>query len=167
MAISPYLRGLREKVGSTLIQMPSATVIAFDDQGRVMLVHSGDTEQWVAPGGGIDPLEKPADAAVREMWEETGLFVELTGILGVYSGPEFAMTYPNGDRTSYVTTVFAARVVRGSAHPDGEETLAVRPVSEADLDHLENVAPWTRIVLADAFARRGQASFQPPTWQPE
>jgi 8-oxo-dGTP pyrophosphatase MutT (NUDIX family) len=32
----------------------------------------------------IEPFELPADAAVRETWEETGLFVELTGLIGVF-----------------------------------------------------------------------------------
>ena len=39
---------------------------------------------WEMPGGGIDPDESPADAAVRETEEETGLRVELTDRVGTF-----------------------------------------------------------------------------------
>ena len=37
------------------------------------------------------------------------MLVELTGILGVYGGPEFEVNYSNGDKTSYVMTVFRGK----------------------------------------------------------
>ncbi len=79
--------------------VPSVTVITFDDQGRVLLVKHADAGVWVAPGGSLDPHESPADAAVREMWEETGLRVEPTRVLGVYGGPEFHVRYAKGTRS--------------------------------------------------------------------
>ncbi len=63
--------------------MPSVTIITFDDRGRVLLARHADAVVWVAPGGSVDPHESPADAAVREMWEETGLRVEPTRVVVV------------------------------------------------------------------------------------
>ncbi len=63
--------------------VPSVTVITFDDRGRVQLARHADAGVWVAPGGCVDPHESPADAADREMWEETGLLVDPTRVLGV------------------------------------------------------------------------------------
>ena len=40
-------------------------------------------------------------------------------------GPQFRMTYPNGDLVSYVPTIFDARVIDGEPRPDGEETIDV------------------------------------------
>jgi 8-oxo-dGTP pyrophosphatase MutT (NUDIX family) len=65
------------------------------------------------PFGWIEPNEKPADAAVREMWEETALLVKLTRILGVYGAPEFLVTYGNEDRVTYIMTVFECEIYEG------------------------------------------------------
>ena len=68
-----------------------------------------------------DPEFSPltADAAVRAMWEESGLWVRLTRLIGVFGGPEFVVRYRNGHRTSYVATVFEAALIEGSMRPDG------------------------------------------------
>ena len=76
MGMSDYLHGVRAKVGHALLVVPSATGLVYDDQGRVLLARHANDNVWMAPGGALDPDESPADAAVREVWEETGLVVE-------------------------------------------------------------------------------------------
>jgi ADP-ribose pyrophosphatase YjhB (NUDIX family) len=151
MPISPYLRMLRERVGDALLLVPSVTVVARDEHGRVLLVRHADANQWVAPGGSIEPGERPEDAALREMREETGLEVELRGLLGVYGGPEFEVRYRNGDRVAYVMVVYDARVVGGRPRPDGLETLELRWVDVDELASLD-LPRWARRVLPDVFA---------------
>jgi 8-oxo-dGTP pyrophosphatase MutT (NUDIX family) len=126
MAISPYVARLREKVGHELLVLPSVAVLPRDDIGRVLLVQIADTAQWATIGGAIEPDEAPEQAAVREAEEEAGVVLALGALLGVVGGPEYRMVYPNGDQTSYVTTVFDARVISGSPCPDGDETIDVR-----------------------------------------
>src|SRR3970040_2781226 len=96
MPISEYVRRMRARVGTDLVLMPSVSVLAFDDRGRVLLVRHAETGRWVIPGGTVEPLDAPADAAVREIWEETGIRVELVRVLGVYGGPEFRVRYGHG-----------------------------------------------------------------------
>lgn len=169
MAISRYLRRLREKIGTDLVLMPAAAAITFDDQGRVLLVHQIDGGRWGTPGGSLEPDESPADAAVREMWEETGLLIEPVRVLGVYGGPEFHVTYPNGDELSCLGTVFECRVIGGQARPDQDEVSAVAYFSREEVAAL-GVAPLERVILDGAFDERiggsGVTRFQAPTWQP-
>lgn len=66
----------------------TAGVLLEDDWGRVLLgKRSVDPRMgyWAIPSGYIDYGEAPDDAARRELYEETGLDVELTGLLGVWS----------------------------------------------------------------------------------
>jgi 8-oxo-dGTP pyrophosphatase MutT (NUDIX family) len=165
MPISDYLKGLRARLGNELLLVPSVTAIVYDADGRILLARHADADLWVAPGGSIDPHEAPADAVVREAWEETGLVVSPVAVLGVYGGPAFQVTYANGDRVSYVMTVFECAAGGGALSPDGVETRELRYVAQDELAGLR-IPAWARIVLPDAFAGRGRVHFTPAVWRP-
>ena len=64
-----------------------AAVVVKNDKGEILLgVRNKDPQRgkWVLPGGGIKPFESYEAAAKREILEETGLEIELDGIVGVY-----------------------------------------------------------------------------------
>ena len=164
MPMSEYMRELRSKVGSRLLEVPSVSIVVRDDRGRILLARHSNRGTWVTPGGAVEPLEIPADAAVREVWEETGLVVELTGIIGVYGGPEFVVEYRNGDETSYLMVVFEARRMGGELKADGDEVLEVGYFGREETGALD-LAPWMPQILKDAFGG-ARGSFRPPTWRP-
>jgi 8-oxo-dGTP pyrophosphatase MutT (NUDIX family) len=59
---------------------PASRVLVLDASGRLLLLHaqeSVDHRWWVAPGGGLEPGESFEDAARREVFEETGLKLDL------------------------------------------------------------------------------------------
>lgn len=116
-----YVSDIRELVGGRLLLLPAVSVHVQDDAGRLLLVHQRDRQQWGTVGGAIEPGESPAEAAVREALEETGLHVEVTGPVAALGGPDFEMTYPNGDRCAYLSIVYAARAIGGTLTPDGDE----------------------------------------------
>ncbi len=58
-------------------------VLVLSEQG-VLLLKRPHPPVWEMPGGAIDPGESPAEAAVRETREETGLEVRLTGLVGTF-----------------------------------------------------------------------------------
>lgn len=164
MPISEYLRNLRAKIGHELLLVPSVTGFIRDEEGRLLMVLHTDRRIWVLPGGCMDPGETPADALVREVWEETGLRVEPIALRGVFSGPEFLVRYANGDEAIYVMTVFECRVMSGRPRPDGVETLEVRYFTGRELATLPTPA-WTRALLPDLLEGTGRG-FLPPTWRP-
>ncbi|AYY11733.1 NUDIX domain-containing protein [Actinobacteria bacterium YIM 96077] len=125
MPVSPYIRRLRESIGNDLILLPSVSVLPRDNTDRILLVRQADTGRWGTIGGSVEIDEDPATAAVREAEEEAGVSVELTRLVTVLGGPQFRLTYPNGDQTAYVSIVYEARVVDGSPRPDADETLDV------------------------------------------
>lgn len=61
----------------------TARVLIFNSKGEVFLLKThfdpevGLPPRWLTPGGGIDPGEDTKDAAIRELFEETGLKIEL------------------------------------------------------------------------------------------
>jgi len=131
MGISAYVKQLRDRVGRELLLLPGVSGLVFDVAGRVLLQRRSDTRTWSVIGGMIDPGEEPADAVVREVFEETGIQVEPERISGVYLTP--VITYPNGDRTQYVITAFRCRHVAGVPHVHDDESLEV---AYFDLDAL-------------------------------
>ena len=148
-----------------LLQLPSVSVVLRDDAGRVLLARHSETHTWGFPGGSVEPGETPADAAVREMWEETGLFVRLTRLVGVFGGPEHIIRYKNGDRTSYVSSTFEAALDSGTMRLDAAELLEVRFVSSSDAAQLA-AAPWVPEILRAVFEAPREAAFRPATWRP-
>ena len=159
--MSDYVLELRRQVApGVLLQVPSVSVAVRDEKGRVLVARHSEVGAWVLPGGAIEPGETPADAAVRETWEEAGLRVRLTRLVGVFGGPEFVVRYRNGDRTSYVMTVFEAHAEPGEARPDGVELLELRFVDAGEWAALPCSA-WAREVLPAVFAE-GPAVFAPP-----
>jgi ADP-ribose pyrophosphatase YjhB (NUDIX family) len=65
----------------------SASVMVRDKAGRLLLLQRPDNDLWTIPTGAVNRGETVAEAAVRECREETGLQVEITGLVGVFSTP--------------------------------------------------------------------------------
>lgn len=115
------------------------------------MVRITDTGRWATIGGAIEPDESPQQAALREAEEEAGVTLHLGSILAVVGGPDYRMTYPNGDQTSYVVTVFDATVIAGIPRPDGDETSEVAWWDTDDLPY-DEMGTLTRALLWDAAA---------------
>ncbi|MEN1936315.1 NUDIX domain-containing protein [Paenibacillus sp. 102] len=120
MPISTYYKQIREKLGSDLIFMPSVAAVIKNELGEILFQYPGG-KFWSLPAGAIEPGETPEEAVVREVWEETGLRVQIKGIKGVYGGEDFRHTYSNGDQVEYIIVVFECEVIEGELKAiDGE-----------------------------------------------
>jgi 8-oxo-dGTP diphosphatase len=162
MGMSPYMRNLRAVWGRGRLLVPSVSGIVRDSAGRILLVQQRDDGVWSTPGGAIEPDETPADAVVREVWEETGLSVVPRRLFGVFGGPTFVVHYPNGDETQYVSCMFECEIISGVLQADGDETQHVRFWSQSEARELL-LAPWLRGILPRLFESRSDAWFEAPS----
>jgi ADP-ribose pyrophosphatase YjhB (NUDIX family) len=116
--------------------VPSANVVVVNDEGKVLLIRRSDNDNWALPGGAMDLGESLPDAAVRETAEETGVDVEITGLVGIYTDPRHVILYTsNNEVRQEFSVVFTARPVGGSLATSAEST-EVRWVPPDDIGSL-------------------------------
>jgi ADP-ribose pyrophosphatase YjhB (NUDIX family) len=147
MPISPYVRRLREHVGSELLLVASAGVVVRDEDRHILMVKDAASGRLTILGGAIEIDESPEEAAIREASEEAGVTVRVTRLLGVAAGPEFRIRYPNGDETAYVSIVYEGEIVDGTPQPDGVETVETHWIDTSDLDAAD-LSDFTRALLS-------------------
>ena len=79
-----YIRYIRGKVGHDLIFLNFAGGIVYNERNEI-LQKRGDRNEWGLPGGAMELGESLEETAKREIFEETGLNVEVEHLIGVYS----------------------------------------------------------------------------------
>jgi ADP-ribose pyrophosphatase YjhB (NUDIX family) len=100
-------------------EMPGlAVIVAIIDNGRILLTKREDFEVWCLPGGSVEDGESLAEGAVREAKEETGLDVQLTRLVGVYSRLGGAMHDVHA-------VVYAAKPIGGDLTTQPDETIEI------------------------------------------
>lgn len=160
-----YIQWLRAHIGPAYIPLPYVTAIIYDTAGRVLLQHRADfgTAWWGLPGGLFELGEDPHTCLQREVFEETGLQIEPLRLVGVYSSPRYAITYPNGDQVQQITFTYQCRIVGGTLRVDGVETVAQ---AFFDLGALPPLPPWYSAMLVDAQTADRAPTFDPPAAAP-
>jgi ADP-ribose pyrophosphatase YjhB (NUDIX family) len=116
--------------------VPSANVVVTNEDGEILLIRRSDNDNWALPGGAMDLGESLPEAAVRETAEETGIDVEITGLVGIYTDPRHVILYTsNGEVRQEFSVVFAARPTGGTPTLSAETT-EVRWVPVAEISGL-------------------------------
>lgn len=114
--------------------------VVIPSQEGVVLVRRGSAPfegQWALPGGFVEIGETVQEAAAREAAEETGLAVEVSRLVGVYSDPD------RDPRGHNVSVAFLARVIGGQmqAASDASEVDVLDPDTvELAFDHSRIIA---------------------------
>ncbi|MCL7459889.1 NUDIX domain-containing protein [Micromonospora sp. MSM11] len=132
--------------------VPAVTVFVLDAQDRVLLIRRTDNGLWAIPGGAQDFGEYIAETAVRETKEESGIDVEVTGIVGIYTDPKHVMAYSDGEVRQQFSICFRARYLGGEPTPSSESS-EVRWVSRNELEGF-SIHPSIRLRIDHGFKHR-------------
>jgi 8-oxo-dGTP pyrophosphatase MutT (NUDIX family) len=107
----------------------SASVVVRDARGRLLLLRRPDNDLWTIPTGAVKRGETVTEAGVRECREETGVEVEITGLVGVFSTPDHVIEYRRGKKITEVrqpiNVCLHARPVGGAATTTAEASEVV------------------------------------------
>ncbi|MFF8771836.1 NUDIX domain-containing protein [Kitasatospora sp. NPDC015120] len=146
--VGSYVWSLRQKAGGRRLLVPGAQVLLIDGEGRGLFQQRADNGLWELPAGACEEDGGFADAAVRELAEETGLRVAKEDLVAFGSLSEPAVhtvTYPNGDVNHCFALCFAARRWSGELSPGADEVVRARfrPLD----DPPQPLHPPTRVVL--------------------
>jgi ADP-ribose pyrophosphatase YjhB (NUDIX family) len=121
----------------------AASAVVADDQGRILLQRRRDNDLWSLPGGGMEMTDSLPGAAVREVKEETGLDVEITGLVGTYTDPRHVIAYTDGEVRRQFNVCFTARVTGGELAISDESTelrfIAVEEVDDLPIHHTQRL----------------------------
>lgn len=105
--------------------MPGCAGVIFDEKReKILLTRRSDNGKWCLPGGRMEPGESAAEACQREVLEETGLRVEVTKLIGLYTSPDWVVTYANtpGKLLQLVAMCFEAKIISGELGLSNETT---------------------------------------------
>ncbi len=141
---------------------PNSIVIAvsafvLDDAGRLLMIRRTDNNHHALPGGRHELGETMTQSVVREVDEETGVTVEVTGLIGIYSNPAHVMAYDDGEVRQEFSICFRARRVDGAPRTS-DESSEVRWVERDQLDGLD-IHPSIRLRIDHGFADRAEPYY--------
>ncbi len=127
----------------------TASSIVTNEAGELLLIQRHDIRTFDVPGGGIDPGELPTEAAVRETFEETGLHVRPSQLLGLYHWPN----EPN----AFLSLYFRCELLGGNLRPS-EETPQVAFFTPNALP--KRILPMHRQRISHSLTHEGSQPLQ-------
>lgn len=129
----------------------AATAFVLNEQGQVLLLKRSDNALWAPPGGAHDFGESIAETAVRETYEETGIEIRVTGLVGIYTDPHHLMAYSDGEVRQQFALCFRGVPIGGSLHTSPESP-QVCWIEQSQLSNLD-IHPSVRLRIDHGFAK--------------
>jgi ADP-ribose pyrophosphatase YjhB (NUDIX family) len=116
-----YISRIRKLAGHELLMVPAVVGRIVNENDEILLVQNRATGSWSIPGGYVEPDETVERAIAREIEEETGYIIKPVHLIGIYSTPEYDLTYPNKDKVHPITFFFQCRILEKKKALDEEE----------------------------------------------
>ncbi|MBT3190650.1 MAG: NUDIX domain-containing protein [Anaerolineae bacterium] len=128
------------------IRLGCSAIILDESKNKVLLTERADNKEWCLPSGGVDSGETVEETCIREVYEETGLNVRVTRLVGVYSDPHRMVEYPDGNKAHIIAMSFEAEIIGGELGISDETTdfgyFTLNEMDDLDmlLNHKERIA---------------------------
>jgi 8-oxo-dGTP pyrophosphatase MutT (NUDIX family) len=127
--VPEFIVALRQHIGHAPLWLIGITAVVIRDH-QVLLIQRSDNRAWTPVTGIVEPGENPADGAVREVLEESGISAVARRLAWVHVTRP--IVHVNGDHAQYLDHVFRMDWVDGEPFPADDETLAARWFDLAD-----------------------------------
>ena len=107
----------------------AVTAVVRDDTGCILMIRRTDNDLYAIPGGAQEIGETISQTVIREVKEETGITVKVTGLIGVYSDPKHVIAFTDGEIRQEFSICFRARPTGGDLRTSTEskEVLWIDP----------------------------------------
>lgn len=130
----------------------AVTAFILDETGRLLMIRRTDNNLYAIPGGAQEIGETISQTVIREVQEETGITVNATRLIGIYSDPAHVIAFSNGEVRQEFSICFRAQPIEGDLRTSNEskEVLWVEP---AKLDDL-NIHPSIRLRIQHGYENR-------------
>jgi 8-oxo-dGTP pyrophosphatase MutT (NUDIX family) len=155
MPVPEFIIELRRRIGHAPLWLPAVTAVVIRDR-QVLLVKRADNHAWTAVSGVVEPGENPADCAVREVLEETGVHVIARRLAWVHVTRP--VIHANGDHAQYLDHVFRMEWTGGEPFPADDESLDARWFDLADVPDM-SADMHRRIELASDASPSAETVF--------
>jgi len=155
--VDAWMSSVGSGVGGYVTPKVAVGAVVGDDDGRILLIKRADSGVWLYPTGWADVGYSPAEVVVKEVAEETGIVVEVLGLLAVLDGMQMGLRLP------MYSLVWHCRAVGGelAAHP--LECSDVGWFTEDALpEPLAGAPAWKDAAFAAIRGRPRPVVFDPP-----
>ena len=160
--VEEWMRLVGEGVEGYVTPKSAIGAVVHDDQGRILLVQRADSGIWLYPTGWADVGYSPAEVAVKEVLEETGIHCRPKGVIAVLDGMRMGFT-----RIPLYSTVFLCEATGGELEAHPLETRDVGWFAEDELPAMTvGLSQWGAHAFAAIRGEDVPVLFDPPRAEP-
>jgi ADP-ribose pyrophosphatase YjhB (NUDIX family) len=135
----------------------AVTAVIQDDTGRILLIRRTDNDLYAIPGGGLELGETLTQTVQREVLEETGINVQVTGLIGIYSDPAHVIEFTDGEVRQEFSVCFRA-IPTGGLLRTSDESKEVLWADPAGLDEL-TIHPSIQLRIRHGLEHRSEPYY--------
>lgn len=129
--------------------VPAVTAFVVNDADEILMERRSDNGRWGMPGGVQEIGENISGTVAREVFEETGILVEVIGLVGIFTDPGHVIAFSDGEVRQEFSLCFRARPIGGDIKVSSE-SFEVRWVPRAEVESLD-MSPTTRLRIEEGF----------------